>query len=361
MVADITYGMFYTMMDFDTRFQLSLANCITGNCTWNHIQTLSVCSKCADITSDIGVDGGLYTLYGLAVTMDESVGLITSLGDANYPDPSVLPGVGPLIAHVTTMARATTNDAPVGIDCALWWCVLDQSNISMTNWNITTSVNTYWTDPSVKTTHAQATDVTLTPPTCYSQYAEEISDTTECTKTISSYSQLALQNYFIGDKTGFTGTVTQNSTTGGWDISSEAMQLLYTTALVSDNLVVDMGAIMGYIGPMMTSNIRQTLPQVGISYSLGEVWMWTTLYHIRWGYMVFPTLLVVASILFMLVTIFKSCGQEKWKSSLLSLLFHPLADGVRPGVALYKMSELNAVAENREVRLERGHLGYQFV
>jgi hypothetical protein len=34
---------------------------------------------------------------------------------------------------------------------------------------------------------------------------------------------------------------------------------------------------------------------------------------------------------------------------------------VRPGVALYKMSELNAVAENREVRLERGHLGYQFV
>jgi hypothetical protein len=230
----------------------------------------------------------------------------------------------------------------------------------MTNF-ITTSVDTYWTDPSVQTTHAQATDVTLTPPTCYNQYAEEISDTTECTKTISSHSQLALQNYFLGDKTGFTGTVAQDLTTGGWNVSSEAMQLLYTTARVSDNLVVDMEAIMGNIGLMMTSNIRQAMPQAGISHSLGEVWIWTTLYHIRWGYMVFPTLLVVASILFMLVTIFKSWGQEKWKSSLLPLLFHPLADEARPGVALYKMSELTAVAENREVRLERSHLGYQFV
>ncbi len=361
MVADITYGMFYTMMDPDTQFQLSIANCLTGNCTWKHIQTLSVCSKCADITSDIGLNEGLYTLYGMTVTMDESVGLVTSLGDANYPDPSVLPGVGPLIAHVTTMARGTTNDAPVGIDCALYWCVLDQSNVSMTNWNITNSVNTYWTDPSAKTTHAQATDVTLTPPTCYNQYAEEISDTTECTKTISSYSQLALQNYFLGEKTGFTGTVVQNSTTGGWGVSSEVMQLLYTTARVSNNLVVDMETIMSNVGLMMTSNIRQAVPQVGIWYSLGEVWTWTTLYHIRWGYMVLPTLLVVASIIFTLATIFKSWGQEKWKSSMLPLLFHPLADELRPSVAPHKMSELKAIAEHRKVRLERSHLGSQFV
>jgi hypothetical protein len=113
MVADINYGMFYMAMDPDTQFQLSLANCTTGNCTWKHIQTLGVCSKCADITSDIGLDEGLYTLYGMTVTMDESVGLVTSLGDANYPDPSVLPGVGPLIAHVTTMARGNTNNALV--------------------------------------------------------------------------------------------------------------------------------------------------------------------------------------------------------------------------------------------------------
>jgi hypothetical protein len=48
-------------------------------------------------------------------------------------------------------------------------------------------------------------------------------------------------------------------------------------------------------------------------------------------------------------------GHEKWKSSVLPLLFHPLADEVRPGVALHKMSELKAVAENRQVRLHRSH------
>lgn len=361
MVADITYGTFYTMMDYDTQVQLSLANCLTGNCTWKNIQSLSVCSKCADVTSKIGLDLGLYTLYGTTVTMDGHTGLVTSLGNTNYPDQSVLPGVGPLIAHVTTMARKTTNDSPVGIDCALYWCILDQSHVLMTNWNVTNSVNTYWTDTSTKTTHAQTADVTLTPPTCYNQYAEEISDTTKCTKTISSHSQLALQNYFIGDKTGFTGTVVQNLTTGGWGVSSEVMQLLYTTTRISNNLVVEMETIMNNIGFMMTSNIRQTPPQVGFSYSFGETYIWATLYHIRWGYMVLPTILVVASIIFMVVTIFKSWGQEKWKSSMLPLLFHPLAEEARPGVAPHKMSELKAVAESKAVRLERSHLGSQFV
>ena len=77
--------------------------------------------------------------------------------------------------------------------------------------------------------------------------------------------------------------------------------------------------------------------------------------------MVLLTLLVVASILLLIATITKSWRHEKWKSSVLPLLFHPLADEVRPGVEPLKMSELKAVAENRQVRLHRGHLGSQFV
>jgi hypothetical protein len=365
MVADITYGMYYTMMYNDTQTQLSIATCLTGNCTWRHIQTLGVCSKCADITSKIYDDthNGIYTLYGNAVEMDQRAGLVTSLGNTLYPDPSVLPGVGPLIVHVTTMARANTSVFPTGIDCALYWCVVDQSNVIMTNWDITDAVYTNWTDPSTSahTTYKQRTDIQLTPPTCYDKNARPISDTTKCTKTVSSHSQIALQNYFTGEKTGFTGMATQNLTTGGWNIGSEVMQLIYTTARISDDLATDMGIIMNNIGLLMTSNIRQTKPQNGFAKSLGEVWIWTTLYHIRWGYMVLPTLLVVASILFLIATIIKSWGHEKWKSSVLPLLFHPLADEVRPGVAPHKMSELKAIAENREVRLHRSHLGSQFV
>jgi hypothetical protein len=365
MVADITYGMYYTMMYNDTQTQLSIANCLYGNCTWSHIQTLGVCSKCADITSKIYSDNynGIYTLYGNTVVMDQKAGLVTSWADTLYPDPSVLPGVGPLIAHVTTMARADTSVYPTGIDCALYWCVVDLSNVTMTNWDITDAVYTNWTDSSnfAHTTYGQETDIQLTPPTCYDQDAQPISDTTECTKTISSRSQIALQNFFTGDKTGFTGMATQNLTTGGWNIGSEVMQLIYTTAGRSDDLVTSMGIIMNNIGLLMTSNIRQTQPQDGFSKSLGEVWIWTTLYHIRWGYMVLPTLLVVASVLLLIATIIKSWGHEKWKSSVLPLLFHPLADEVRPGVAPHKMSELKAVAENRQVRLHRGHLGSQFV
>ena len=86
-----------------------------------------------------------------------------------------------------------------------------------------------------------------------------------------------------------------------------------------------MGIIMNNIGLRMTSSIRQTQPQDGFSKSLGEVWIWTTLYHIRWGYMVLPTLLVVASILWMIATITKSWGHEKWKSSVLPTIILSLS------------------------------------
>jgi hypothetical protein len=82
---------------------------------------------------------------------------------------------------------------------------------------------------------------------------------------------------------------------------------------------------MNNIGLLMTSNIRQTLPQNAFSKSLGEVWIWTTLYHICWGYMVLPTLLVVASILLLIATITKSWGHEKWKSSVLPTIISSLS------------------------------------
>jgi hypothetical protein len=365
MVADITYGMYYTMMNVDTQIQLSIAGCLTGNCTWKNIQTLGVCSKCADITSKIYNDNinGIYTLYGTTVEMNKRAGLVTSWANTLYPDPAVLPGIGPLIAHVTTMARANTNVYPTGIDCALYWCVIDMSDAIMTNWNITDAVYTYWTDTSTSahTTYKQKTDIQLTPPTCHDEYAQPVSDTTKCTKTVSSHSQIALQNYFTGDKTGFTGLATQNLTTGGWNIGSEVMQIIYTTAQFSNDLATDMETIMNNIGVRMTSNMLQTAYQHGFAQSFGDTWKWATLYHIRWGFMIIPAALVIASVIFLVVTIIKSWGHEKWKSSVLPLLFHPLAEEVRPGVAPHKMSELKTVAENRQVRLERSHVGSQFV
>jgi hypothetical protein len=90
-----------------------------------------------------------------------------------------------------------------------------------------------------------------------------------------------VQNFFTGDKTGFTGTATQNLTTGGWNIGSKVMQLIYTTAGLWGDLATSKGIIMNNIGLLMTSNIRQTQPQDVFSKSLGKVWIWTTLYHIH--------------------------------------------------------------------------------
>jgi hypothetical protein len=242
----------------------------------------------------------------------------------------------------------------------LYWCVEDESQVAMINYNVTSNV-TAWTDTSesAKTTYQQDTDVTLTPPTCYDQNGNTVSNTTKCTKTILSYAQLGIQNFFIGDITGFTGSAVKNTTTDGWDITSEFIQLLYTTVGTSDDFLGSLQNYMGYIGFMMMSNIRQQTPQAGFQSSLGQMYSWTTQIHIRWGFLIVPVVTVLMTMLFILVTIFKSLGQEKWKSSLLPLLYHPL--GERPAVAPQKLSEIKAVAEATEMRLERGVSGSHFV
>ena len=359
MVADINYGMFFSISDRDTQFPLTVANCYYGNCTWDHIQTLSVCAKCADISSGIGEMNDSYTLYGTTLSMSQEIGLITSLGSTFYPDPKVLPDIGPLIVHFTAMVRATINDQPMGIDCALYWCVLDSADVTMSNFNVTNQTDTVWTNLSVsaQTTYRQTADVILTPPTCYNEFAEEVSDTTQCTKTVSSKAQLALQNFLIGDITGFTGFATKNLSTDGWSISNEFVQLLYSS-LDTTNILDTYTDIMSDIGHMMMTNIQQTV-QGGYSFSLGTMYNWTTLFNIRWDYLIAPTILVVATTLFLLITIFKSWGHVKWKSSLLPLLFHPLAE--RPDIPLHKWSDMKYRAKVMEVRLETAHLGFQYV
>jgi hypothetical protein len=357
MVADINYGMFYYISDPDTQIQLTIASCYFGNCTWEHIQTLSVCSQCADVTSDIGQADGYYTLYGENVTMSQDTGLITSLGSTFYPDPTVLQDIGPLIVHFTAIVRETTEDQPMGIDCALFWCIKDSTNVIMTRYEITNSIDTYWTDisPAVQTTYQQTEDVILTPLTCYNQYAEEVPDVTKCTKTVASFAQLGLQNFFVS---AFTGMATKNLTTQGWNINSEFVQILYSTIQNSDDILATYRAIMGDIGHMIQDNIQQQL-QGGYASTFGTMYNWTTLFNIRWGYLIAAAALIGVTILFLLVTIFQNRKQEKWKSSLLPLLFHPLA--ARPGIPLHEIPDMKVEAKAIEVRLERGHLGSQFV
>jgi len=362
-VADINYGMFYSSAGVDTRqIQLAGAICAFGNCTWEHVSSLSVCSKCADVSSYIDESEEYYTLNLYDLYMRRDIGLIVSVGDTLYPDNTVLQDIGPLIVHWSAIVRDDVNNQPVGIDCAMYWCVMEQNNVTMTNFNVTDQVITYWTDvsASAQTEYKQTTDITLTPDTCFDQFGIAV-DTTLCTKTVSDNAQLALQNFFTSDVIGFTGSASWNVPTHGWNISTEFIQLLFSTIPKTQDIVGSYLDIIGKIGYYMTQNMRLNIntPQGEFPSSFGRTYFWTTVYDIRWGFLVLPTILVVGSILFLLVAIFKSWGQEKWKSSLLPLLFHPLKE--RPGVAPHKMSEITAVAENKEVRLERSHLGSQFV
>jgi hypothetical protein len=83
-----------------------------------------------------------------------------------------------------------------------------------------------------------------------------------------------------------------------------------------------------WIGDMITSNFRQTRPQAGTSNRLGDVQLCATLCYIKWCSLVLATLIVVWSIFFLFIAIFKSWGPEELKSSALPLLFHLLVGAV---------------------------------
>lgn len=362
MVAAIDYAAFYDVLKSDLQYELLPVNCTTGNCTWAHVQTLGVCSTCADISNLIEVSGGHYVVSN-NLQLETTSGFVTAAGFTEYPDPTVLPGVGPLIIKFVAMARQNLTSFPVGIDCALYWCVYDSFDINMVNYtNISVGETTNWTDTSTaaQTYYHQMNPIVLNPPTCLDDFGEPYQNISLCIKTIGVYTQAALQNFFKSSITGFTGTVSKNFTYDGWNVNSEFMQVLLTTAATTDDIVGAYSQIIENIAIEMTNNIRQqTMDGVNIDYAQGTTSLWITTFHIRWGYIVVPTLLVVLSAVFLIITIVKSIGHKKWKSSLLPLLYHGLK--APPSNPLEDLMDMKEVASNTVVHLEKMNEVSQFV
>ena len=359
MVAAIDFAVFYDMSKSDIQFELLPFTCTTGNCTWPHVQSLGVCSECADV-SDLITTSGDHWIVSNGLELEMKFGIIASAGYTTYPDAAKLPNIGPLILKFVAMVHEpSSSDPPFGIDCALYWCIYEWTDTAMVNYtNVTSSQSSIWTDVNApQTFYHQQDDIVLTPPTCLNDDRVSHSDTSPCVKTIGAYSQTALQNYLVDS---FTGHATRNSTTGGWNIDNQFIQVLLTTAAETTDLLGSYTQIISNLATEMTFNIRQqTMDGVNLDYAVGSTSLWVSKFRIRWGYMIIPTLLVVLSAIFLVLVIIRSVGHEKWKSSSLPLLFHGLK--MAPGALPERLMDMKEVVSSTTVHLEKTGDVSQFV
>ena len=187
MVAAINYAAFYDVSELDLQYRSIPFICETGNCTWPHVQTLGVCSECADISDLISTSGNYWTVSN-GLQLDIADGVISAAGFPLYPDPAKLPGVGPLIMKFVAMVHGppSSTDPPFGLDCAFYWCVYDWFDVSIVNSTLgATGEAINWTDTAApQTQYLQDDYIILTPPTCLDDYGDPYPSPSTCVKTI---------------------------------------------------------------------------------------------------------------------------------------------------------------------------------
>lgn len=107
---------------------IDLVTCDTGNCTFEEYTSLAVCSKCADISHTIVIPcdtddcppSQRVHLPDDSLSLDAVNGYLNITSNTGYPNTSVLPDVGPLIARYRGLGSVNFPETPpYAIECAM--------------------------------------------------------------------------------------------------------------------------------------------------------------------------------------------------------------------------------------------------
>jgi hypothetical protein len=355
--------------------------CPTGNCTWQPMSSLAVCSKCEDITSTSPVSCDLafptppYTQNATGncnwtfaqnlfypFQWDVVLGAWDPYRHTEYnttlPALSVSPMYG-LKSHpslypywpagirrpLSSFARVLYSeslDEGLRIQnvtaCAFFPCVKTYK-ISVTEGSLDSRQLLSWYNLS--DSYLREGDITLSPP------ETAVSNTTENTTfSINSLAALGLANILGWGS--FDGSANQSSYQSG---SSERTTLFSSNVMQALYEAEDLGALMETVAVSLTDYIRN----ISSTPQYGTVWGEETYVHIRWLWLILPMTLAPMSLFFLLSAIWiSSQGNVKvWKSSILATIFHGLENPIGPDIAINRPSEMGEVAKRMRVRLTR--------
>ena len=359
MVAAIESG-FYSYSSREKSLGVTAwTQCNGAKCEFGVYSSIAVCSRCADISSQIVnpcpnggcTDDDYFTLKnGVDLSLAAKNGAVNLTADTKLPSDAALSAeVGPMIVRFHVMARSDTKNGtqgpPAAQECAAYWCVKTYSG-KVVNSTLEESLLSEWTDTSVaaRTSYPQVSDIHMTPRDCYIDIYEHPAS---CTFVAGAYATIALQDFLAVQSDlspvppFLSGSATSHIENGGtlWDYTG-----LAALGLVSDSstkYAVIYKATHGFtkMAEYMTASIRgEPTPSGSSLYSYGYSEIYLQQFHVRWGWLAFPISIVTISLAFFIGTMILSRHHEIWKTSILPIVFHSFS-----GVDQEKFVKLDTV------------------
>ncbi|KAI4209375.1 MAG: hypothetical protein LQ351_007707 [Letrouitia transgressa] len=231
--------------------------------------------------------------------------------------------------------RTDGSSRQVATECIMYYCI---QNIvaSVIDGFMRQNILSSWRNDSA--TPGSASDLILKPPVSFTN------QTGEDSTTLFKVTQLAAtaMKSFMSDT--FKGS-------GGFNDSeptffSDVIQALYKT----NNLTT----LIDNLAHSMSNNIRQqndTTPNVN-----GTAWRTETFVQVRWAWLSFPAILVLASLFFLVISVWDTAHRDVlvWKASCLALLFQGRTLDLTgcDNDPVNQLSEMNNVAAKINVQLE---------
>lgn len=313
--------------------------CSTGHCTWDKFSSLAVCSSCTDITPYIqktcNEDGCKAFSLPDGPTLSgpgNHINVTTTNISAIFHDiqPSII-----RFSSLESNDRTDGSSRQVATECIMYYCI---QNIvaSVIDGFMRQNILSSWRNDSA--TPGSASDLILKPPVSFTN------QTGEDSTTLFKVTQLAAtaMKSFMSDT--FKGS-------GGFNDSeptffSDVIQALYKT----NNLTT----LIDNLAHSMSNNIRQqndTTPNVN-----GTAWRTETFVQVRWAWLSFPAILVLASLFFLVISVWDTAHRDVlvWKASCLALLFQGRTLDLTgcDNDPVNQLSEMNNVAAKINVQLE---------
>ena len=308
------------------------------SCTWNIFPSLAICSKCANITSQIEKSCNDTGCYELSLPGGPSiVGFGGEINSSVSRISSDLEGIEPSVLQFSSLISKTidSSDDASAWECALSYCVNTYS-AAVHDGDFEEHVVLSWLNNSAS--YLQDSDL------IYRPSASVINMTGDYPEFRVANLAARAMNSFMS-KT-FTGSGGINSSRSGSAFSSDVIQALYATE--------DYSSTIENLAASMTKNIRQQNdsdfgPLRGIAYKS------QTYVHVRWAWLCYPTILVLLTLFLLTGIIVENAYDELrvWGASNIALLFHgqglPLEDVSH--VPINTISQMTAKAKAVEVHL----------
>ncbi|KAI4197274.1 MAG: hypothetical protein LQ350_006047 [Teloschistes chrysophthalmus] len=279
--------------------------CSTGDCSWQSLTSLAVCSKCVNITSLVEkqcTNGKCYLLSlpnGLSLS-----GLGGQINASTTNISSELHEIMPSVLRFSSLISKKVSDPNdvYAVECSMFYCV-GKYNASVSNGIADQQMLGSWRNDSNRLD--VESDIILNPPSSFTNESDQ-----DESFRVTHIAAAAINSFMTKS---FTGSGGINN--GGSAFSSDIMQALYDTSNLTrriDNLATS-----------MSNSIRGQDDHV-FDPAYGIAWTKETYVHVRWGWFAFPITLVSLASLFLAGIMLETSHRDiqVWKSSNIALLFH---------------------------------------